>query len=266
MDPQAINQNMIPQPELWRCAMEINAGSIEVALFPPVATERVIHTTIQLNPEAPYHEKSVQEAFYANPFLLSDFKAVDVLFGCDSAMFVPSAVTAQAGVEAVYSAGGGETGGKKILDCALPGDMVLVYAVDAWLYGFVRRTFFNVRVAHRLAPLVSRALNTPAVLAVVESGRLDIVATAESRLFLARSLCYRTPQDATYYIIAARKSLGLPADVPLSLAGAGDDAQTVAGYLSRYCETPQQVAPPQIAAVLDKDSAAMPQSLLALLS
>ncbi len=100
--------------------MEINAGSIEVALFPPVATERVIHTTIQLNPEAPYHEKSVQEAFYANPFLLSDFKAVDVLFGCDSAMFVPSAVTAQAGVEAVYSAGGGETGAKRFLTALCP--------------------------------------------------------------------------------------------------------------------------------------------------
>ncbi|MCI9607244.1 MAG: DUF3822 family protein [Muribaculaceae bacterium] len=265
MDPQSITKEMIPQPELWRCAMEINASSIEVVLLPPVDSERALYTSIILNPEAPSHEKAVQEAIYANPVLLSDFKRVDALFDCEDITFVPSQLLQRVEAESVCSASGINTDGKRIECDELPGGVTSIYAVDAALIGFIRRTFFNVRTAHRLSPIVSNAMNSDGLLAVIERSRLDIIGTADGKLQMARTIRCKTPQDATYFIIATRKSLELHG-APLLFAGSGEDADTVRGYVERYCEKPLTAEAPALPAVPDRDTLNIPRSLSALLS
>lgn len=268
MDPQSITKDMIPQPQLWRLVMEIDADRIEVAMHPPVATERVIYTSLMLNPDAPSHEKAVQEAIYANPVVLSDFKGVDVVFDTDSAMFVPGQLLDKVGAEPLYAAGAGcgeVSGSGKVLSDGLPGGISAVYAVDKGLYGFIRRTFFNVAVRHRLSPIVAKAMNTPGLHAVVEPGRLDLIAISPTGLMLAHTVRYRSPQDATYYIIATRKSVEL-GDTPLLIAGYGPEAEQICGYVERYCGPVTRPGLPEIGAVMQRDAAAMPQSISAILS
>lgn len=265
MEQEILSKDMIPQPELWRCAMEIGSDRLDVALFPPVATERLIHRTVLLNPDAPSHEKAVQEAIYANPLLLSDFARIDVLIDTPDFALVPAETARSAEPEAFLEAASFDLT-DKIAEVSQPCESIsTVFAVPAPLAGFIRRTFFNVRINHSLAPLIATRLHTSAIFASVTESKVDIIAADGNNLLLANSFRCTAPEDATYYIVAVRNNLPIE-QLPIILAGNGDKTDTIEKYLIKYAVAPERAEVPTELARLGKDAMTLPQSLIALLS
>lgn len=265
MEQAILSKDMIPQPELWRCAMEIGSDRLDVALFPPVATERLIHRTILLNPDASFHEKAVQEAIYVNPLLLSDFARIDVVIDNSEFAVVPSVTAHNVEPEAILEAASFDLM-DKIAEISHPDESIsIVFAVPAPLAGFIRRTFFNVRINHSLAPLVAARPLTSAIFASVTDSKVDLIATDGNNLLLANSFRCATPEDATYYIVAVRNNL--PVEQPkIILAGNGSKTDTIEKYLTKYAVAPERAEVPTALARLGKDAMTLPQSLTALLS
>ena len=265
MEQEILSKDMIPQPELWRCAMEFGSDRLDVALFPPVATERLIHRTILLNPDAPSHEKAVQEAIYANPLLLSDFARIDALIDNSEFAVVPSETAQKVEPEAILESASVDLT-DKIVEVSQPDDSIsIVFAVPAALAGFIRRTFFNVRINHSLAPLIATRLHTPAVFASITDTKVDIIATDDNNLLLANSIRCSAPEDATYYIVAVRNNM--PIEQPaIILAGNSSKTDTIETYLTKYAVAPERAEVPTALARLGKDAMTLPQSLTALLS
>ncbi len=265
MEQEILSKDMIPQPELWRCAMEIGDDRLEVALFPPVATEKLIHRTILLNPDAPSHEKAVQEAVYANPLLLSDFARIDVLVDNSDFALVPPETARNTEPESILEAASLDLT-EKVAEVAQADETVsIAFAIPAPLAGFIRRTFFNVRINHSLAPLIAARPLTPAISASVSTGKVDIIATDGTNLLLANSFRCTTPEDATYYIVAARNNLPI-APPPIILAGTDSATGNIEKYLTKYAVAPERAEVPTALARLGKDAMTLPQSLTALLS
>ena len=135
MEQEILSKDMIPQPELWRCVIEMDESRLDVALFPPVETERLIHRTILLNPDSPSLDKAVQEAVYANPLLLSDFARIDVLVTTTDFSIVPAETAQSADAAQILTAACIDTDGKTAEMCAPSPNCSIAFAIDSSLAG-----------------------------------------------------------------------------------------------------------------------------------
>lgn len=264
MNHQKLTRDLIPQPELWRCVMEICPDRIDVALVPPVASDRLIHSAIALNPDAPSYDKAIQEAIYENPLLLSDFKSIDALIDTRSYTVTPSSFLNYTSAQAVIGACGIDRS-DDIEECTSePSDgLTVVYTAATGLTGFLRRTFFNIRINHRVSPLIAMRLPSSGLFAAAEHGRLDIIATDRGRLLAANTFEYKDATDAAYYILACSKELGAPGK---EIFMAGADSSPVARLIGEYAGYPKTLQCPATLLAMGKDAVTLPQSITALLS
>lgn len=264
MDQEILAKEMIPQPELWRCALEIDKSRIEVALVPGMEGQPLIHRTIQLNPDLQSTDNAVQEAVYANPLLLSDFSRIDVLIDTPDFCIVPAA-TAQAVLPLeLLKTAGIEAAGKSVMVCEADSTYSVVFAVEASLVGFIRRTFFNVRISHILAPIIASPQIDNAILATVDPDKLILTASVDKKMLYANILRHESAEDATYYINAVRHNLPVK-ELPIVLAGNTPDALMIEKYLSKYASAPCAYEIPGELARLGNDALTLTQPLTALL-
>lgn len=243
--------------------MEICSDRIDAVLVPPVTSEHIIHSIIAINPDAPSADKAIQEAIYENPLLLSDFKRIDALIDTRSYTVTPHQLLDHTSSDTVMKACGID-----ISDCeeciSAPADgIAVVYAAAAALTGFLRRTFFNVRINHRIAPLIASHLSSSGLFAVAEHGRLDIIATDRGRLLAANTFEYRNPIDAAYYILACARELRAPES---EIFLGGTDCEPVAQVMGQHAGYPKIVQCPPALLAMGKDAVSLPQSITALLS
>lgn len=263
MNQEKLTRDLIPQPELWRCILEICSDRIDAVLVPPVSSEHIIHSIITLNPDAPSADKAIQEAIYENPLLLSDFKSIDALIDARSYTMAPRQFLDYTSTDEVL-----KTCCIDKSDCeeciSAPADgIAVVYAVAAALTGFLRRTFFNVRINHRISPLIASHISSSGLFAVAEHGRLDIIATDRGRLLAANTFEYKNPIDAAYYILACAKELRAPES---EIFLAGTDYAQVSQVMGQHAGYPKPVQCPASLLAMGKDAVTLPQSITALLS
>lgn len=265
MEHEILSKDMIPQPELWRCAIELDKDRMYVALFPPVETEHLIHRTILLNPDAPTLDKAVQEAVYANPLLLSDFAHIDILIDTTDFCIVPESTAQSTGAVQILTAACIDLENKSPEMCQASPDYSIAYAIDSSLAGFIRRTFFNVHLAHSLAPLISNPPEATAIFAAIESGKVMITAFADSKLLFANLFRCSGAEDATYFISAVSKNMP-EENLPIVIAGNSVETDKVDEYLTTYLYAPQRSNLSPALARFGKDSTTLAQPLKALLS
>ncbi|MDE5744073.1 MAG: DUF3822 family protein [Paramuribaculum sp.] len=265
MEHEILSKDLIPQPELWRCAVVIERSRLDVALFPPVESERLVHRTILLNRDASSHTKAVQEAVYANPLLLSDFTRMDVLTDTGDFCIVPRDTARSVNAGEILAAAKIDLTGKSAEIAHATEHISVAFALDAPLAGFIRRTFFNVRLSHVFAPIIANPPASTALFAECSQEKVLVTATDGGNLIFANIFRCDCPEDATYFITAVSRSLPVK-NLPVILTGNAPYTDTVREYITRYVDEPHRLEVNPSLARLGEESLTMPQPLTALLT
>lgn len=234
-----LDKDLVADTSAWRLLLRISPAELYVMAYNPHTDNSLLTASIHLANDS---LKSLEEAVYDNTFLLKDFARIDVIFDSSAYMVLPSSVgedeTALLMGEAFPDAPG------NILDDTLTPSIKLAYCLDAPLEGFVRRTFFNARLHHRLTPLVQYFINGVKGNALrmyvnVNPGSIDVVALSRSRLLLANTFNRATVEDAIYYILSVRdmlfkQQLGDGKKVEIVLSGVPALRTELVPLLTRY--------------------------------
>lgn len=213
INQQPLDKDLIAQPHLWRLVMLVGPTRLEVLMLPPVESEEAVYRSISLDGEAESQSKAVEDAIYANPLLLSDFKSVTCLVDTPSAMAVPTEIS-PADYDLLCGKAFGVDDPSVVVSPTGTDTAVMLMSVDARLRGFVSRTFYNVRFAHHLAPLCRylAAVNGEAgvrLYALLRSDAVDVVALDGRRLLCVNTFECGAAADAVYYILAVARLLGI---------------------------------------------------------
>lgn len=235
-----LEKDLIPQSQLWSIALGIGTGALDVLLFPPVSSESVIHRRVPLA-ASDDSVRSVEDAIYGNPLLLSDFRTVTCAVPMGRFMILPSDVAADSSLRReVFSTA--HPGSEDLELLVLPTDAsnaVVVAGVDRPLSGFLRRSFYNIRLTHPMVALINHTValcrgRELAMLVRLEDDYADVTATAGKKLLLANRYRISAPIDAAYYVLATRKRLGISPEAPLRIAGNVENRHKLGDILRPY--------------------------------
>ena len=153
-----LDKEMIKSPQMWQLLMEPVVSSLHVMAFSPFEHHALISGDLPLDATMPALS-AFQEAVYSNSLLTSDFRSVTVLLPQERFLVIPSEgeLSEDAALEAfskAFPAPNPEGTGGQLLTEHLQGlHCSVAMEVDKELLNFLRRTFNNPRVSHRLTPL-----------------------------------------------------------------------------------------------------------------
>ena len=242
-----LEKDLIAQPELWRMALIISPKALEVALYPPVESEEAIFRSFALDCDADSQLKTVEDVIYENPLLLSDFKSVQGFIDNDSFLLLPDEIEPDRH-EALLKAAAQDPSRswRAVSSPASPGVNV-VMAADEELCRFLSRTFFNISIAHVLAPLcrfLSGHSSGRRSYGVMGQRRMHMISFDNLRLLSANTFSYTEPMDAVYYILASRSISGLDhMEHPHYYAGLPQGVDSTVPILRSYLG---QILPPEL--------------------
>ncbi|MDE6612110.1 MAG: DUF3822 family protein [Muribaculaceae bacterium] len=267
----------IERPRLWRLALQLEPGLLSAVIWSTVEDSTLRHFTLPLDPTLAGH-KSLEEAVYAAPVLLSDFGRVDI------AVRTPHYLTAPHGL-------GDDTAGK-LLDymCLLPEephhesrtdsiesiDTDIIWPVEADTAHFLARTFRYPRLMSHMTPLLryfgskSRQSNRGKLFAhFTECGgrrQADIIAmTANGTPSAVSTHTLSGEDDALYYILLAMQHAGLDRRTDeILLCGHAATRDAVMPRLRRYAANVMPVIFPSAAYRAGRDALQAPFPLIIL--
>lgn len=240
-----LTSDLVPDTRHHRLALMIEPAAVEVVLHSTVEDNSLIHARIALDATITDHLRAVEEAIYANPLLLNGcFGRVDCLCHGNSYAMVPAQAAAdddrlQAMAEALF--GHDAVAGGEVICDDVDGVQSLAFCSSESLVSFLRRTFSNPTIHHRVTPLLryfrgQRHHSAAGKMYVHFSpGRVDVIVYGNDTVKFVNTFNVREPLDAVYYILAARKLCQLSADTDeLILAGDAESRKAVMPLLRRY--------------------------------
>lgn len=217
----------IEHPSMWRLLLHLDSSELTAA-FLNTAEDASLHVVRIPLPDGPVLS-ALEEAVYANPILLSDFKRVDIVVRSQRFMLAPSEL-GRRGLDALAATFIPEGISSDIYEDTLPAATSDRGITNLWAVGcgdimnFLSRTFNAPTFHHHLTPLIKyfgrrSELGNSGKLYVsihhladdgASRGTLDIVAFGHSgSLELANSIRFECIDDAVYYILAAAAASGL---------------------------------------------------------
>ncbi len=188
-----------------RLALEVSESSIAVLVPGSGAESDCIYAEIALDADSSQYLHAVEEAVYANPMLLCDFRSVTVLLRGRNTLVQPhgfgSWLPAADGME-VLSEG-----------IASPGvEVVADYPSE--LLKFLRRSFSNPYIGNHMSRLcsflglLSRRSNRQRAYLQYRGAATDVLIYSGGALQFAASFRVTSPDDALYYALAACDTAG----------------------------------------------------------
>lgn len=247
MNSTILDKDAIPQPELWKLALNIASDHIDVGLYPPLAREEMVWRTFPFDAATGNQLRCIEDIIYDNPLLLSDFKKVDCIIDNVPAITIPEEADAAAAAmiydDMTVSDAPGELSADDIELYPTGTDNARIAIVqDADIRAFLSRTFYNATFDSSTAALCRYFAGRPdapvstAVYAPVCGNTLTLIALRGKQLLMANSFRFEKEIDAAYYILASMQQLGLdltatPVYVRTSTADAPSELQEI---LSRY--------------------------------
>lgn len=218
----------------------IRRGGIDLLTATP---DGVKHESVAVDAAIANQSKIIEEAVYLSPVLLGDYASTEVIADGTRFMLVPKCAADDSETLAGMAAMMWNDISADDLTVDRPGlGCAVVSAIDASLTGFVRRTFSNPVVHHRLAALISffsrqsRPVNRVKIFAHFPcENRLDIVAIGTEGLLMANTFECQEATDALYFIMAAVKDTGFDAlDDELLLSGDNSVCEELTPTLRKY--------------------------------
>lgn len=234
-----LDKELVADTSAWRLLLRISPSELYVMAYNPHSDNSLITASIELTNDS---LKSLEEAVYDNTFLLKEFARIDVICDSSAFMLLPASTTEEQAAELLSEAF--PDAPNNILEDTLMPLIKLVYCLDAPLEGFIRRTFFNARLHHRLTPLVQYFINgvkgnaLRMYVNVCPSG-IDVVALSHGQLLLANTFNSTSVEDAIYYILSVREmlfkqQLSEGQRVEILLSGSQTQRAALVPLLSRY--------------------------------
>lgn len=266
---------------MQRLNILLNRDSIDAVCFDPAVEGSLQRITVPLAPAASYI-KSVEDAIYTRPELPGDYDAIDVYIDTERYIMVPRSVAEDAAsmrdiADSLYPSERLNV----ICSCAeVPpfhgddGDEAFVAMfIEPALDGFLRRTFVQARIMHRMVPLTryfeacGRLLGNAGKMHIHRRAEaVDIIAFDGKGLTMANTFATAGGEDdAVYYALAAAKDLGFDADNDRMMCS-GDAAlrDRLMARLKPYINFVMPVIFPTTALHLGAEAAQLPFELLSL--
>lgn len=224
--------NMVAEPAMYRLSILISDRAIDVAITSRVRDNDIISRHIDFNPALGSSVRGLEEAVYDNPLLTADFGRVDVLIDTNRFFLLPADEVADAEgyMRRLYPEDTTETPLEAIVNVIEPNGAAFVMAADRDVARFVRRTWGNPAITHRLAALAryhslrSHLGNSGKMhVRLHPDNRTDIIALGHRGIMLANTYETRSAEDAVYYTLAAARHLGYDNDADRIFAS-GDRA------------------------------------------
>lgn len=237
----------IARPSVWRLALLADGGALTAVAHSTVEDSSLRVIRAGRDEAAPSQLKSVEDAVYAHPWLLSGFGRTDVIVRSDSFAVVPPELDVSAvGADLLSFEAAAEEPSEIIADTA--GPAAIVWTAPAALLSFFRRTFPNCHFRHHLTPLLqyfSRQTdlgNSGKVYvhfhdcAAGATGEADVLVFARGgHLVFANTFRYRTTDDAVYFVLGAARLSGINlADDRIMLCGDAAAREKAATALRRF--------------------------------
>lgn len=211
---KTLTTDLIADPNLHRLGLMVSSHGLDVVITSRVRDNALIYRHIDFDPNtSPI--KAFEETVYDNPLLTADFGRIDVLID-NRRFFVMAAEDATDDTiaerfEMLYPA---ESGGPALEFFVNPiedGRTVLAAAAERDLVRFLRRTFNNPAITHRIAAparyyaLKNRLGNSGKIHVRPMPGRTDIFVFGHNGLMMANSFDTKETSDSVYYTLATAR-------------------------------------------------------------
>lgn len=226
---ESLTTDMVANPQLHRLGLMVSDTSMDVAITSKVSDNSLIYRHIHF-PDTTDSVRNIEEAVYANPLLTADFGHVDVIldtprfFLMDSTQAVTEEINRRA--EILYPADNRDNPEREIITNHIEnGRNLAVTVTQRALLRFLRRTFNNLTVSHRMAVLAryhalrNRLGNAGKLHIRLLPGRTDIIALGNQGLLMANTFSTGGTQDALYYTLAAAQQLSFNNDTDRVMVG-----------------------------------------------
>lgn len=257
--------------------MQLEPQQMRATVWSTVEDSSLRHFSLPLDPTLAGH-KSLEEAVYAAPILLSDFARVDVLVRDHRYMAVPSGLPEETLKDMIdYSCLAPDDKDYDLhTDRIDTLDTDIAWPLESSLGGFLARTFRNPHVQCHVSPLLrhfsrrSALGNGGKVYAHLsqcgDTRQADIIILGgNGRLSLAASYDLRGDDDALYYILAGMQQAGLdPRADEVLVCGSGTMREALLARLRRYVAYAMPAIFPSAAFRAGKDALNAPFPLVIL--
>lgn len=266
-----LDKDLISNAPMWRLAFCIEKEMLKVMLYDTLHDNSLIYREIPFDQAASTPLKAIEDAIYENPALLLDFKRTDIVIDTPRRLLIPrgldTASCRQAAIRQSFPDFDGE-----IVSCPLTmSDASIVMGLESDLIGFLRRTFNNLHLHHRLAPLCryfcgkSRLGNTGKMYVNLHETKIDLIAFGHNGLEIANTFTFHSPADALYYILACRSALKTSADNDeLFICGDNEAREILTPLLREYIAYVMPVIFPSSMFRAGRDAMRVPFELIVL--
>lgn len=232
----------IENPEMCNLLLRLSHDALHVVVYSIVGDNSLVYRRFELVPTA---SKSwvgaIEDVIYDNPALLGDFRRVYCVVESDKYALVPSVCGSEVDRRLLFDAAFPASPLEMMADDTGTRNATVILGIEPELSGFISRTFQRATIVSHIASLCRYVAlrtgqgNKPKMVANIRRTSLDIVVTDGGSLLMANTFAFRTPDDAVYYILAARKSLGLdPRADELILAGDQQTREVLTPRLRTY--------------------------------
>ena len=206
---------MISEPNLHRLGILLTKYGMDVLITSRTNDRSLIYHRIDFTP-GDDSLKALEEAVYDNPLLTSDFYSVDVVMDNKRFFMIseednkPDEIRRR--IDALWPEE--RTGTEletKIIEIE-PKKTYFVTAINRSLHSFLRRTFHNVTVTHRLAVLAQYHANQNKIGTIgkihvnLSKESVDIMAFGREGLLLANTYKTNGIEDAVFYTLTVADS------------------------------------------------------------
>lgn len=213
-EQKPLSQAMVSRPRHSRMSLLLDKTGLDLVVTSLVEDNSLLWRRLDFDPAAATTVRALENLVYDNPLLLSDFARVDVLIDTPRFAIVPHDKASVEESEQIFAdLYPAERLSVEVSPVEKDGAM-LATGVDADMAAFLRRTFNNPGITHRIAPLIrffgakNRLGNAGKMHIHLGAGTTDIIAFGASGLLMANTFATPTVTDALYFTLAAARELG----------------------------------------------------------
>lgn len=221
-----LQKDSIESPELYRAIIKIAPRRIDAAVF----SQRIDGSLTLTGDNTSGTLKQYEDFIYENPLLLTPLRKTDVIIQTSRYLLIPSGIPSD-----LYTTLIGEAFPESdektvpVVNALYGTEMSILFAVEENLFRFVNRAFSNPGIYSHLYTLLrffsdrNRFGNGTRLFANLRPDSLDIAAVINGEIRFANTFSFKATEDAVYYILAVRQTLGLTSDAD-SIMLCGDSA------------------------------------------
>ncbi len=268
MDEDKLSKELVEDTSGWRLSMLISGKALEMVAYSLSEQNTLMHHSLPLADTSSSLIAALGDVVYDNTLLLSDFSATDVLIDTPRFIIAPTEMTSEGLDNMIISAIWPEEKLSVISHPIVGTTDTLLAGVDVKTVSFIRRTFPNADIKHRLTPLLSYLITNDhqvgesTMYVNVHEARIDVIYFNERGLQAVNTYDTPTPEDMLYYIMTVAQGCGMNiAKDDMVICGEPEKADRLRAFIRKYAPTALIMDPPYEVAALGQAALAAPLEL-----